>query len=144
MARGRNGAVIDLLYEAADEVTDTETVVGLTMLVGHYLMIAGVVGEEDITQIRVDEQLDGKAIGLSVAMENDDSTITYECVLGNAVEEYEVDIIAVIEDNDMSVEDTSVDGGVLAVTAAASTEDIYNDNVGEDALEAIIDSIANN
>ena len=34
------GTVIDPLFEAAVEVTDVETVVGLTMLAGHYLMTA--------------------------------------------------------------------------------------------------------
>jgi len=34
------GRVTDPLFEAAAEVTDTETVVGLTMLAGHYLMTA--------------------------------------------------------------------------------------------------------
>ncbi|WP_226005459.1 carboxymuconolactone decarboxylase family protein [Natrinema salinisoli] len=36
------GTVTDPLFEAAVEVTDTETVVGLTMLAGHYLMTARV------------------------------------------------------------------------------------------------------
>lgn len=34
------GAVTGPLFEAAEAVTDTETVVGLTMLAGHYLMTA--------------------------------------------------------------------------------------------------------
>ena len=36
------GAVTDPLFEAAEAVTDTETVVGLTMLAGHYLLTARV------------------------------------------------------------------------------------------------------
>ncbi len=36
------GTVIDPLFEAAVEVTDVETVVGLTLLAGHYLMTARV------------------------------------------------------------------------------------------------------
>lgn len=36
------GNVTDPLFEAAAEVTDTKTVVGLTMLAGHYLMTARV------------------------------------------------------------------------------------------------------
>ncbi len=36
------GTVIDPLFEAAVEVTDVETVVGMTLLAGHYLMTARV------------------------------------------------------------------------------------------------------
>lgn len=35
-----NGTVTGPLFEAAEEVTDTETVVGLTLLAGHYLLTA--------------------------------------------------------------------------------------------------------
>ncbi len=46
------GTVIDPLFEAAVEVTDLETVVGLTMLAGHYLMTARIL---DALSVPVDD-----------------------------------------------------------------------------------------
>ena len=46
------GTVVDPLFEAAVEVTDTETVVGLTMLAGHYLMTARIL---DSLSVPIDE-----------------------------------------------------------------------------------------
>lgn len=50
-------SVIDPLFEAAVEVTDVETVVGLTMLAGHYLMTAYIL---DALSVPID---DGEFVG---------------------------------------------------------------------------------
>lgn len=47
------GTVTDPLFEAAAEVTDTETVVGLTMLGGHYLMTARIL---DSLSVPIDDE----------------------------------------------------------------------------------------
>lgn len=50
------GTVIDPLFEAAVAVTDTETVVGLTMLAGHYLMTARIL---DALSVPIDDEFAG-------------------------------------------------------------------------------------
>jgi alkylhydroperoxidase family enzyme len=50
-------AVTDPLFEAAVDVTDTETVVGLTMLAGHYVMTAQIL---DALSVPID---DGEFVG---------------------------------------------------------------------------------
>ncbi|THE64924.1 carboxymuconolactone decarboxylase family protein [Salinadaptatus halalkaliphilus] len=47
------GGVTDPLFRAAEEVTDTETVVGLTMLAGHYLMTARIL---DSLSVPIDDE----------------------------------------------------------------------------------------